>query len=615
MSPLRWHLIIVDDRNYFALRVWRYVSRTVGIQMENSTSLSAGLSAGWPPDGKPLLSDDGEVCFWWVEANGDAIRTLQQFLDKDNAPSLLGIFVLVDVKGEGTRYSADNVCGVLEKIRKARGASSDIFRWEVVSSYPSIERIGDKPVRRKSIETLRIVRQAIYPKDPDASPGTALGSDPEVAHILVTGAGFEVADESRGGFGMPHTRKILKNMGPPFRLLDRNGKVIHAPDASVPEDALIDLKEFFYQDKGKEEEGFPVPSGFAWDGQLRNALEIRSQRGELDLYWDIILEENLRRRLGAANTEVRLGIRDQEKAIALHRERRIREAFRKSLVDHDWGYMNQSLVAARLGWHAWLTTNYTKFADRAVSLADSFRRNGQRSIPWRIISTASEANISVREDTGNTTEVQESVRSEQDGRYLFKLHGDIAHLHTMAIAGHDKDLFNPLCVPVESLYQIYAAAERFLRNSLWNMKVKQVIWHIVGHGLQDIRLFRLIQAVCSHSAEGVSHTFVIVNPAAEGPAEALEPLFKEGPKQVDRSKVEIVKVKLFASQYMARLGRTELTWFDKWLKANENLDDKERSEALAKQFKDEFEPEEDLGEMPRPPKAAPAGLPTTSPAA
>ena len=584
MSLLRWHLIVVDDRNYFAVRVWRYVSRTVGIQMENSTSLSAGLSAGWPPDGEPLVSDDGEVCFWWVEADGHAIGALQQFLGKTLGH--LGIFVLVDVKGTGPQYSAESVCGALEKIQKAWGASGHLLRWEVVSSYPSIERIGEKPVRRKSIETLRIVRQAMYSKDPATGFEMAPRVEPEAIHILVTGAGFEVAEESRGGFGMPNTRKILKNMGPPFRLLDKDGKVINASDADVPEDSLIDLSEFFYEDKGKKEEGFPVPSGFAWDGQLRNALEIRSQRGELDLYWDIILEENLRRRLGAANTEVRLGIRDQEKAIALHRERRIREAFRKSLVDHDWGYMNQSLVAARLGWHAWLTTNYTKFADRAISLADSFRRNGQRSVPWRIISTASEANISVREDTGNTTEARVSGRSEHDCRYLFKLHGDIAHLHTMAIAGHDKDLVNPLCVPVESLYQIYAAAERFLRNSLWNMKVKQVIWHIVGHGLQDLRLFRLIQSVCSHSAEDVRHTFVLVNPSVDGPAEALEPLFKEGPKQIDRRKVEVVKTKLYASQYMARVDRKGLAWFDEpdW----------------TKKFPEVFEPKEVLGEMPKP---------------
>lgn len=575
---LRWHLIVVDDRNYFALRVWRYVSRTVGIQMEESTGLSMGAPAGvWPQDGDHVQSDDGEVCFWWVEATGDCIGRLEEFLAKTSSNA--GVYVLVDVKGKnGSSYSARNLCVALKKIKKSRGGGDHLFHWEVVSSYPSIESIEGKPVRRKSLDTLRMVRRAIYGGEPDqrAAPRT----EPKASHILVTGAGFEIA-EARGGFGMPSTREILKNMGPPFRLVTKGSARKNAPG-----EFWIDLREY--------KSGFPVPDGFAWEGQLGNALRKRARRGELDLYWDIIFEESLQRRLGAVAAEVKLGIRDQEKAIALHRERRMREAFRKSLLDHDWGYMNQCLVAAGRGWHAWLTTNYTKFADRAISLRGDLNLDGRlrkKSVPWRIIATASEANMSVREDTGNTTGIGGRGRPGQDYRYLFKLHGDIAHLHTMAIAGHDKDLVNPLCVPVESLYQIYAAADRFLRNSLWNMGVEQVIWHIVGHGLQDIRLLRLIQSVCSYSGPDVRHAFILVNPLVEGPEKALNRLFKKGPKPVDPDRIKIVRTRLFASRYMARLERRGLAWFDdpNWCEG----------------FAGEFEPEEDMGKMPGPPEPPP----------
>ncbi|HSK79298.1 MAG TPA: SIR2 family protein [Thermoanaerobaculia bacterium] len=562
---LRWQLIVVDDRNDFALSVWRYVTRTVGIDFDHEEAETAAESSkGWLKEDTNFDSSDGEICFRWIEANETCCQKLRSFLAK--VPSGRGIYLLIDVKGKkDSGYDAEILCRDLRLFSEKRS-----IEWQVVSSYPSSKRIEGRQVQRKSIDTLGRVRRKLYEGPPvsRAVPKESPGSDPRsrARHILVTGAGFEIVDK-RGGFGMPPTREVLKGMGPPFRIQEEvtQGETPETErrDGGDPVDFWIDLKSFHYRWGDQWSEGFPIPYGLAWEGPLEKALKRSAKNGELDLYWDIILEESLRHRLGAAVTRIKPGVRDQEKSIALHRERRMREAFRKSILDHDWGYMNQSLAAAKLHWHAWLTTNYTKFADRALHLVDDRRKDDPQAPYWRIISTASEANISVREDTGS--KIKESGAEGRNCQYLFKLHGDIAHLHTMAVAGHDKDLVNPLCVPVESLYQIYAAADRFLRNSLWNAKERTVIWHLVGHGLQDIRLFKLIQSVCSRSAPRVRHIFLLINPQPEAPLQALDRLSKDPRMRVRRPKFAVLTWKKGAAEYMARLDRKGLGWLEEIL--------------------------------------------------
>lgn len=600
---LRWHLIVVDDRNDFALSVWRYVTRTVGIDFDREEPKSA---EEWLKEETDFRSADGEICFWWIEAGATCGDKLARILAK--VPSGCGLYVLIDVKGKkDSGYDAEAVCKQLRALTR-----QEPLEWQVVSSYPSSRRIEGRQVQRKSIDTLGRVRRKLYEKRPeeDAKPAKKNGSASRspARHILVTGAGFEIVDD-RGGFGMPSTRKILQRMGPPFRIREENQEDVEAkaPKQADPGDFWIDLRSFRYRRDGKPSEGFPVPYGLVWEGPLGKALKRSARNGDLDLYWDILLEESLRHRLGAAVTRVEPGVRDQDKSIALHRERRMREAFRKSILEHDWGYMNQSLAAAKLPWHAWLTTNYTKFADRAINLVGDRETDEPEALPWRIISTASEANISVREDTGSRT-VKEGGSTGHGCRYLFKLHGDIAHLHTMAIAGHDKDLVNPLCVPVESLYQIYAAADRFLRNSLWNGKKSTVIWHLVGHGLQDIRLFKLIQSVCSRSAPRTRHFFILVNPFPKAPLQTLERLSQDRRMRIRRTSFVVLTLEQGAAEYMARLDRNGLGWLEKildlpalpdlearWLEKRrtelqaEGVEESEQRKALRKGWHEEIE--------------------------
>jgi len=248
------------------------------------------------------------------------------------------------------------------------------------------------------------------------------------------------------------------------------------------------------------------------------------------------LEEELRKLVGHSTKAQR----DLGKVDVLWRERRLREAFRRSLLRHDWGHMNQSLAAARLPWHAWLTTNYTQFANRAIALFDGAEQDA-RGV-WRIIATAAEARVLAREGLDG-----------QDGRkyrYLFKLHGDIAHLQTMAIAGHDKDSFSPLSMPMEDLYQVYASAERFLMDSLDVAKAQLMVWHIVGHGLQDRRLCELLRRASRHSTR-MKQVVVVVNPHPADAMERLEKVF-EGRNR----RWTILPCPLRAAQYLARLERS-----------------------------------------------------------
>jgi hypothetical protein len=553
---LRWHLLVIDDRDYFALRVWRYISRSIGIDLDQGAGPASreGDSGGeFLVEGKPYVSSDGEICFRWVRATGECRERCTEFFK--TIPHDLGVYLLVDVKGEkDSGYNPGEICSALSQRKN--------LDLKIVSSYPSVEPIAGRPVDRKSLRTLQALRLRLYPKTPirpvDATPAeTENNSGRFIPHVLITGAGFEMAD-GNGGFGLPATTKVLETMGFPFRLAQRARRRSAAREAgggSWDTDEWIRMTPYSYKKDGEDQKTFPILRD--WGTRLEADLQDHAARENLDLYWDAIFGECLRRSLGEQMKPA--AARDHQKSIALQSERRMREAFRKSLLEHDWGYMNQSLVAARLKWHAWLTTNYTKFADRAIDLVGDRPLGEDRDAPWRIISTAAEANISIREDLGSVTN-DEGDDETPDWRHLFKLHGDIAHLHTMAIAGHDKDIINPLCFPVDSLYQIFTAADQFLRNSLWN-KARHVVWHIVGHGMQDFRLFKLIQSVCSRSGEGMKHVFIIVNPKPEEPLKVLEDLSADGPLKVKRENFSVLTCKLYASEYMARIEHHGLSWF------------------------------------------------------
>lgn len=520
-----WEILVVDDGSRFPLHVWRYLTGSLGFGIGNVEADGRRKPDTWigneaiedrgrKPEtwisDQEIYSEDGRHRLRWVSADGETLEKLKAIVSRLEAGSR--IYALLDVHGK-PGYSAGKAYAELE--RQAKGVKADC-RIDLVSAYHSGHRLAVEqdrtfPVLPKSRETLRgmirelgIVQQAA--KDPHG-----------VRHILVTGAGFEIKSP-RGGFGMPLTRYLLKEMGSPFQM-----KWLEDPDPK----------------KKKElDDCFPVPAHGIWEPSHRlSTLRKLALREDLDNYWDYLLRQELDYLAGDSSSSLEPRERGESKARALQQERRLREAYRVALLRHDWGFMNQSLDAARLPLHAWLTTNYTRFADRAIDLyGDAGQKESGR---WRIISTASEARPLAREDSG--------VRRERT-RYLFKLHGDISHLQTMAIAGCDKDLFSPLSMQVEDLYEVYAAAERFLIESL--PKSGLVVWHIVGHGLQDWRLCDLLARVwCKTLPDQV---FVIANPKPQGPRDLLLKSL-EGEEDGRPLEEVIHSCSLTAAEYMARL--------------------------------------------------------------
>jgi hypothetical protein len=507
-----WEILVVDDSARFPLHVWRYFTGCLGfgIGEVGADGFWRGPSGSearpWISEG-PLLTEDGYHRIWWVSADDQALQKIGNIFGRFDLHS--HVYALVDVHGR-RGYRVEDVCSYVrspERIPKC-----EMF---LVSSYHSGHRLTvdgkPLPVLAKSRETLRrIVREiGVNQKAATVPPG--------VRHILVTGAGFEIQG-NRGGFGMPPTHRILLEMGAP---LDPQDLGLTPPDPTC-------------------EDAFPIPTSERWRiAGERFVLKRVALARELDTYWDWLLEQELRHILGSMLLIDTPEDRDNSKAQALWRERCLREAFRRSLLRHDWGYMNQSLDAAQMPLHAWLTTNYTQFADRAISLfGDAEEDLGM----WRTISTSAESRTLTRQGIGS---------ADQKVRYLFKLHGDIAHLQTMAIAGHDKDRFSPLTMPVDDLYEVYAGAERFLIDSLRAAKPVLVVWHIVGHGLKDRRLCALLAWVYSHVPDETDQIFVVINPQPSEPLDLLKRSLVAG--QPGSKSLPIYCGHLRAAEYMSRL--------------------------------------------------------------
>lgn len=517
MNKLRWHVVVLDDRKEFAIHVWRYLNRSLGVGIAPTED----SSTSWMPEGEVMPFIDGTSRFSWLHADGSWKGKLEPFLQALEPG--WGLLAIVDMVGKGASgYNPQSVRSYLEDWERGNPGRIEM---RFVSAYNIKSQLtGNLEIWPKSRSTLNEIGRLLYSDGrikPHAVPGAK--------HVLVTGAGFEIKG-SLGGFGMLPTAALMERMDVPFQLLEMGEQVDENRKETI----------FLKRDK----EGFPCPTGDRWDRipSIRKAAKEK----ELDLYWDILLTGELKRHLGE-HLEMKSQEREQVSDKALFAERQMREAFRRSIHEHDWGHMKQSLAAAQLRWHAWLTTNYTRFADRAIAL---MARHS-----WRVIATAAEANTSVREDNWF---LEKTERSSGSYRYLFKLHGDVGHLHTMAIAGHDKAPFSLLSTPVDDLYQVYASAERFLGYSLISIEAP-VVWHIVGHAMRDRRLVNLIRLACEQ-IKG-EHLFLITDPQPEVPLENIKSgLLQE--KQGDPIiKFTFVTKKLFAEEYMARLEHHGLPSF------------------------------------------------------
>jgi len=267
---MQWNIVVLDDRNRFALHVWRYVSHSLGFgigDVERNGILRRGrrVSETWIEEGEPIRSDEDRLRIWWSRADGGWRKGLDAVLTKiDRREEVL---VLVDVHGEvGSSYDWQEACRHLESKGKVRP-----LKILVVSAYTSADSVGTaggvREILPKSRETLHRVADLV------GHAASASVPTENVLHVLVTGAGFEIRGE-RGGFGMPLTAELLEEMGPPFC---RRGQRAQKNETSI----LLRRGDVIH---GRRR--FPVPESGSWkdDVALRRAIEDLAAGEDLDSY-------------------------------------------------------------------------------------------------------------------------------------------------------------------------------------------------------------------------------------------------------------------------------------------------------------------------------------------
>jgi hypothetical protein len=408
-------------------------------------------------------------------------------------------FFLVDVRGPvgntdsaAKLYRYENVLSVLERRRP------DDFPQRVwlISSYEHGTRASAKgypfEIRSKSPETFQKLREILFPSKIVKRGRRSVES--KAAHVLITGAGFEFRGMAgRQQLGMPSTGDLLR------RFIARvYGK------REVPSEVGS---------------GFPVPRKFCDVLDLRAAAE----NGDLDAYWSCIFREEK--------------VRAKDVLDMSERSYRLRAIFRSEFLRHDWGYLPQAVAAARVGWAAWISTNYTRFANRAIEIS---------GLDWQTIEFGEEA---------HELNYQLLHRSKGYERrsILFKVHGDLGHVLTMALSREDKTVETRLA----SFMPLYLAAQAFLQKiSRFNSKV---VWHVVGHGLKDELLVRIIRAACEETP--AKHRFIAVAPFSDRDKALLRHPYFELIRHVGRKATSIKGYNARADEYLAKLERVGIEFY------------------------------------------------------
>jgi hypothetical protein len=490
------NIIVVDDSARFPLYVWRYLSRSVGFGIGRATSGCFGTISQPAPLETPCL----QMKIWWVDALHWQESLEPIWLSTKNEAR----HFLVDVRGpytEGTNWEK-----VVKSLRQGGRKVRPESIW-LVSSYQT----GPQELPGSRSRTLL----SIHPKSPETLerlpkfPGP-MNREPEGIHILVSGAGCEFKD------GDLEFRRLGTQL---------TGAVIKA---------LVNDKKLFAEQPAISTAKLDYPKGHQSESFLATAAE----KGNLDAYWSELLRLELQQGLKAE---------DFNEEAASRRELDLRNSFRNGLLADDWGFLGQyaklfdAFPTATLA--AWLTTNYTRFADRAIEAAIANRKTERE---WRIVSTSEEAERLAEEL------LHHGSAGVGNRPYLFKLHGDIAHPLSMAIAGYDKRLFTPLSLRITSMHSLYIAAEQFLLHRLCNSD-QPVYWHIIGHGLQDQLLVSLIKKVIQgarlkRGKRFIPHRLFFVGPFAKSEVAELGKDFLPG----------LLPIELQADQYVARLARLGL---------------------------------------------------------
>lgn len=440
-------LIVVDDNVNFAVRVWRYLTGP----------MEYGFTRSPLSEFERIAPDDSFKLYWFGPKREQALNAstplIETFLAKCTDPNR-ETWCVLDKRGlRGRNRSYPTWFTYYQAFVERFGEKAD--RIWVMSSYGDLRWASTPSVRPKTVESLEALRNEMK-----LSFGQAVSEAREERefNVLVTGAGFELADGQ-----------------------NRCGVSVGFPDTAT---LLNTTMRFLGQKPAKSSHDFPVP----FDAE---AISTLARKKDLDAWCDAVL-----------STRAQLKPTKE----AGFDELEFREAFRRSLLEHDFGHQRQSLIAAQLGWDYWLTTNYSRFADRAIDDVASSRREAR---PWRAITTSIEADAVAPELAGSRTK-----DFAENNRILVKLHGDVGHVWTMAVAGQDKKSDSKLDVRPQ-LHRMYAAAEAMLLSSLWarHARARQPTlcrWSIVGHGLRDEALVRLIATVIQRSPSDLSHEIVHV---------------------------------------------------------------------------------------------------------
>lgn len=575
-------IVVIDDICRFPLHLWRHLSKNLAFGVGNIQDGQSVFGGGESPRG--LATPAGDARIWWVDAGSNSwkkdLRTLQGHVSRPWL-FLLDVRGAIPVAGASRPY---NVLNAVQDLKRGpwmvdlEGEEGDAPDIVLVSSYEMIPPTGiSLPVYAKTSETLEMIENRVRRSTLSGNVGEQESRDARgvqggaesdyCLHVLVTGAGFEFeesfnASEMRQP-GVQATDKLLE------KALRRAGDGLTEPPCSENE-------------RESSLAPFKVPE--ALELRPNDPLSRAAWERRLDDYWNELLAAYLRPVLEPSSKGSSLKKVSQEKLRVSKKEQALREAFRQQFLKDDWGYLPQAIQATRFPFTAWLSTNYTRFADRAIDLwragsvrsemSQKTRSSAKEAVmDWEIVSTSNEAAYLIR----NFLHEPVKWSRERSLRYLFKLHGDVGHLTTMAIAGHDKDVFSPLSFPVDSLDRVYTAAELYLERaieSFWHRveggKARNgcgVLWHVVGHGLKDLLLVNRIARVVNHSQDSnCPHAFLLVGPRARKKQDSppVQRLAMETSSQTGWFEGK-------AAGYMAWLQRTanrnSLETLDDWIEA------------------------------------------------
>lgn len=501
-------IVVVDDNRRLPFHLWHFLTGYTGFGIgdirghdpDGTNEIDTGTATASSEKRHRFWNDDGPVALptpsrhaqiWWVDASRDHWKAqLHQVLAVIGPPTTSSSrLYLIDVRGgESSNRETYSPQAVVRHLleEKAVPLSSWTDNLILLSSYRTSPESIDPTAGNERSSNRRLLQVHSKSTDTFAKIGTRI--QPKVdegkkkdrgnVHLLVTGAGLEFEDHALGSsctLGMPPTRDLLWSaLSDVFDDLE--------PPKDAPNEKPIPSS-------------FPIPKAYACRCDHPQLHEAAANR-DLDRYWNLLLVKELQR----VSQEGRY-------SHASEREAQLREVFRDQLLRFDWGHLPQAITAAQLGWHTWLTTNYTRFADRALTVVPPLDNR-----PWEVIATSNEAARLQRTILHGSSMGAGTVRGIEGPRYLFKLHGDIAHQTTMAIAGYDKEYSTPLSFPVDSLHAVYSVSYSYLAEVMRDARrdERRVVWHIVGHGLYDRLLVDIIERV---SESGDDHLYLLVDPA------------------------------------------------------------------------------------------------------